>query len=367
MLSARRPCAAPLAVPVLAAVGLALLAAAGGASGCYRVRKALSVRTHVLGESFHSGPDLMHVKYDPDGDDGDAPMRHYALAPSKRIAEPRPPRLFKDAVIELFAADPDRDLDIRFYIKGDPSEGGDFKEVLSIVGEIPGELPNELVFLDDVFPLKRNPFRLIVADLSNPHSGVVLENADLILIRAEDRKTGEVQKIVFEYVEVGLRFGVYTNLLLSTGVTFRLRPEPFLLRAPRPFLERFETSDALAANFTLSFSIGWRAKAASGTLKWIGDNLAGIVSFGVGAINNLNPLAGQRLDFALVGGGGIQFLDMISLQILLPLQRTAGDAEPPFSTMFLAVGFDVAAAARFGRRITTRLLANTTIESLAGK
>jgi hypothetical protein len=62
-----------------------------------------------------------------------------------------------------------------------------------------------------------------------------------------------------------------------------------------------------------------------------------------------------------VAGGGFQLLDMLSLQVLF---NVTGDHDnPSFSNAFLAVGFDVTAAARFGRRIVPRLFGDSSIRS----
>ena len=318
-------------------------------SACYRFGRVISEPTHVLHESFRAGPDLVEVHYDRDGD-GPMPLMAYEVPPVEERDRTRPPRLLKNGVIRLEYVDPTREIRVRYFVRHAPTSEAGFQEVFSMVGTRKGRWPREVVFLEDVFPSSRNPFDLHVRDLANPHGGIRLGNGDLILIRVEDRITGDIQKAVFEYVDNGPQLSVWTNVLLSTGISFPLNPTTGTVK-----------SEAYSFNLTLSLAAGWRPRKARGPIKWIGDNLALVLSIGVGALNTFDLGSLQDFNFELVAGGGIQLLDIVSLQILVNLTPTVTGSA--LSTGFLAVGFNVTEAARLGRRVVPRLFGKTKIRS----
>ena len=364
---------------------LALLALFGCGLKRYRIAKALNGRVQVLDVGFEEGPRLVQVRYRAGKE---SPLVMYQLESEPGTENQRPPRLFSKSKIELSVSpgiNPER-LKLRIFVKNEPHLDGDLIEIKTIVGEIPGELPNAVTFVEDLFPQRHPRLSLYPDDLVGPYQGIRLQAHDWLVLYLEDHSNGSVQKIIFEYVPTGYRVSTGAHLLFSTGINLldvgvaQIESTTATQKSPR---RRSELASAdgqidpggLDLALTFTAAVGYRGKARNGPRRWLSDQLTLVFDIGVGNVGEIERILSEGtaaqdrvtiLQNQLLLGVGVQVFDFVSLHLLnnvvanFPVKQ-GQDFE---AVLIPELGFDVATAVRFSRRLYERLFKPTLRRSL---
>ena len=363
---------------------LALLSLLGCGLKKYRIAKALNGRVQVLDVGFEEGPSLVQVQYRAGKDSA---LVMYRLEQDPSTENTRPPQLFSKSKIELVVSpgvNPKR-LKLRIFVKNDPHYDGDLIEVKTLVGEIPGSLPNAVTFVEDLFPQRYQRLILYPDDLVGPYQGIRLQAHDWLILSVEDQSSGSTQKIIFEYVPTGYRVSTGAHLLFSTGINLldtgvaQIESKTISQVTPR---RRSELASAggqidpggLDLALTFTAAIGYRGTARNGPKRWFGDHFTLVFDIGVGNVGEIERILSEGtatedrvtiLQNQLLLGVGVQLFDFVSLHLLnnvaanFPVRRGL-DFE---AVLIPELGFDVATAVRFSKRLYERLFTPTTRRS----
>ena len=219
---------------------------------------------------------------------------------------------------------------------------GDFQPVVVLTGAIAGRVPNELRPLPGDTPLT-GPFRLTMRDLANVYNPTPLRDGDLVLLTVSD-PLGNAE----HYLLLEQDFGFRTHV--GAGV---------LVRVPLPLDPDTELSPALAG----TLAVGYRPRIQRPGAAWIADQVALVVSAGIGSsVVDLGAPSREELQGALgeaLFGAGIEVFGFATGQVLVQASSWSqrDQAAPPLS---LAVGVDAVKLARFTQNGLSRLFrANT--------
>jgi hypothetical protein len=234
---------------------------------------------------------------------------------------------------------------LSLYVRRVGLERNDFLPVVARSGTLPRELPTTVRF-EPRGPIP-SPHRLELRDLHSVYSDSPLEDGDLLLLEV-GQPGQEPERYLFRALDFGWRTRVGAGLLV---------------RVPLPWVESQEGAE-LAPVLTASLIGGYRFRTRQGGLLFVSEQLAGVVSVGIGstAVSTAAlPSKDQRLDDQIEGvfnaalvGGGVELLQFFSFQLL-------GNASAPFrdgieSDWALAMGLDTVQLARFSRDLFSRLV-----------
>ncbi len=228
------------------------------------------------------------------------------------------------------------DVELSLWIRHTTYDEGDFFQVKSVTGGIHKGLANELRWI----PVRlSDAFTLPIHQLRNVYNDYDLRNGDLLMVQV-DKPGSQAEQYVFRSEYFGLRSKFSAGLLVRT---------------PVPFIDdgEGEFSPALA----LTGAFGYRARTRQPTLRWFSTRISLVLSAGIGSTevalpSNDDELAGV-FNAALVGGG-VEFYDFLSLQLMGNVSALGRTREE--SSYALSVGFDAVRFGRFTADATTRLL-----------
>jgi hypothetical protein len=313
-------------IPILAAVACA------GCAPWVRVRRALAPESFVTPVSAHG--ELAAVLLDDGWVEDDDALPYSAIAAvADGWVEPVP--VTDRGYIEVVPLR--SDVTIRVYTRHTGLEPRDFEPVVARSGTLRGELPTTLRFLPSD-PLGE-PFRLYMEDLHNVYNEEPLGDGDLLMIevRAPDRSP---ERYLFRSLEFGLRSRFVAGVLVRVPVPWVVEPPDV---GPSPAL-------------TASLAFAYRARSRKSGLSFASEQLALIVSVGVGS----SVLESEGLDEQILGvynaslaGGGIELFKFASAQFL-------GNATAPFrrdvdADWTVAFGIDAVQLGRFAEGLGARV------------
>jgi len=232
------------------------------------------------------------------------------------------------------------DVEITIWIRNLGLVRRDFEAVHTLTGSIGREVPNEIRPLPDALDA---PFRLEVRQLMNVYNDYRFEDGDLLLVEVEAGDAAE------RYLFQSRAFGLRTKF--SGGV---------LVAPPMPFLP--DQPDQTLPIVAGTFAAGWRPNTPNRFARWCGDNLAGVVSVGIGS-TTLGAIQGSSSDGledqldtyfnAALAGAGVEIYDFLSVQALANLSALTRDlAETPSA---IAIGFDAVRFSAYTRDAAARL------------
>ena len=218
---------------------------------------------------------------------------------------------------------------VSLYARGTGLSRRGFRPVIARTGTLAGHVPRAVRWLPSE-PLS-GVYTLDIADLQNPWSGDALRHGDLLLL--ELSSPGErTERYVFD----ARRFGFRTRL--GAGLLVRV-----------PLQVRDDQEAQASPALTVSLSLGYRFRTQDPVWEFIGERITIVGSAGVGStvLESVSGPLDEQLQGAfdsLLLGGGLEFFDFVSVQLL-------ANARAPFHRdvdygWTLAAGFD---AVQFGR------------------
>ncbi|MBX2800603.1 MAG: hypothetical protein KTR31_23185 [Myxococcales bacterium] len=220
---------------------------------------------------------------------------------------------------------------VRVYARSTGLDKRGFRRVEYRAGTLEGRVPTAMRFMPRG-PLGAEPLRLDVEDLQNPYLGDRLTHGDLLLLEVGPDGQ-EPERYLFTTREFGWRTRTGAGLLL---------------RFP-------QATPAI----TLSLAVGYRYRTKSPVWDFLGERMMLVGSVGVGSseLSDVSgPLQEQLLGAfdALLVGGGIEWFEFLSVQVLMNAAAPFDDDVRPGLTV--AAGFDAVQAAKFFADAGARLL-----------
>lgn len=308
---------------------LSLLSLAGCMGG--RARKFLAPDAFVLPD----GPTgaIAHVRYD-EGTRKEPPR----LWDAERVLHDgrsfvRPVTLTSSGWLELDPIAPG--ATVRVYQRHEGIVPSDFQRVVTVTGGLHGAIPNEIRPIPTTL---ENPWRLYVHQLENVYNAYEFQDGDLLLVELEapDLPT---EHYLFRSRRLGLRSKFGAGVLVRVPIAL-------------------DTGASVSPAFAATVALGYRPRTSSGLITWAGDKIALVASLGVGstAVEAVDGNVDEQLDTflnAALGGGGIEFYDILSLQVLANLSALGRERSEDPAT--LAIGFDAVQFGRFTRDAGRRL------------
>ncbi len=231
------------------------------------------------------------------------------------------------------------DVTIRLYARSTGLRRRGFRPLLARSGTGANRNPTQIRFLPKA-PL-REPWVLDIRDLQNVWSGDRLLHGDLLLLEVA-RPGAEPDRYLFDTHDFGFR------TRFGAGV---------LVRVP---LQSSEDSDAPASPaIVVSMALGYRFRTQNPVVEFLGERVMLIGSAGVGSavLENVSGPINDQLQGAfqaLVVGGGLEFFEFLSVQLLINARAPFLRGLEPGWT--LAAGFDAVQAGRFFGNLGEQLL-----------
>ena len=226
----------------------------------------------------------------------------------------------------------------RIYVKPTGLNWGGFREVVARSGSLGRRVPTTLRFMPGA-PIDEK-WVLDIRDLQNPWAGHRLGHGHLMML--ELSAPGEKpERYVFDARQFGWRFRSGAAVLLAYPV---------------------EAGGPWTPAITVHASLGYRFRTRNPVLEFTGERISVIASGGLGS-SVVDNLAGipietqiQNAFSALLVGGGLEFFEFLSVQMLASPQG-ALDSDPATTPNWnFAVGFDAVQFGKFFRNAGTRLL-----------
>ena len=230
------------------------------------------------------------------------------------------------------------DVELSVYVRNTGALRRELHQVRALSGDIVGEVPTEVRFLDG------GPLTLEARQLGNVYNGYRFGDGDLLVVEAT-RPGAPSERYLFRNRVYGLRTSFSAGVLLAP-------PMPFLPDQP-------DTTQPVLAG---TLSVGWRARRDHGAVRWAGDHLAAVASVGIGSTSLEGVQGGdaEGLDQAsgyfnaALAGVGVELYDFVSVQALANLSALSRNlAETPSA---VAIGFDAVTFGVWTRDAGRRLL-----------
>lgn len=306
--------------------------------GCLRSRKFLGAENYVMAERPRGevAEVVIHSGWK------DEPAQVWAPTEEPDDAMTGPMTITEDGSVSITPQQ--EDVRLSLWLRHTGWNHGGFTQIKTVTGAIPGSISNEIRFLPERLDER---LELPMHQLQNVYNDYDVRDGDLLVIEVE-APDGAVER----YSLVTTEFGVIPKF--GVGV---------LVRTPLPFFGNAQGEVAPAFAATAAFR--YRFRTQNPFVTWLGRRVAVVTSMGVGstALQTTDQSLQEELRAvfnAVVAGGGLEYYDFLSLQLLVNLSSLG--RERPESTTTFAVGFDAVQFGRFTADAFTRLFWNNHLD-----